>query len=67
MLPGGVPGFTHRTRSARRRLFSQPAVRVLRAPEPDLRTGEWIYRIEGRTADGFVVAVVFKFEASARY
>jgi len=35
---------------------------VLCAPEPDLRTGEWIYRIEGRTADGFVVAVVFKFE-----
>jgi molybdenum cofactor biosynthesis enzyme len=35
---------------------------VIRAAEPDLRTGEWIYRIEGRTADAHRIAVVFKFE-----
>ena len=35
---------------------------VLRAPEPDLRTGDWIYRIEGRTPDDDSIAVVFKFE-----
>jgi hypothetical protein len=35
---------------------------VLRAPEPDLRTGDWIYRIEGRTADHDRIAIVFKFE-----
>ena len=35
---------------------------VIRAAEPDLRTGEWIYRIEGRTTDDDRIAVVFKFE-----
>lgn len=35
---------------------------VVRAPEPDLRTGEWIYRLEGRTVDDDRIAVVFKLE-----
>ena len=34
---------------------------VIIAPEKDIRTGQWKYRIEGATADGRNVAVVFAF------
>jgi hypothetical protein len=30
-------------------------------PEPDLKTGEWKYRIEGRIVNGQWFAIVFKF------
>ena len=32
-------------------------------PEPDIKTGEWKYRIEGRTRDGLRLAIVFKFRS----
>jgi hypothetical protein len=32
---------------------------ILRPPEQDPRTGDWKYRIEGMTAEGTRVAVVF--------
>jgi hypothetical protein len=34
---------------------------ILMAPEKDIRTGQWKYRIEGMTADRRQVAVVFTF------
>lgn len=35
---------------------------VIMAPEPDIRTGDWKYRMEGRTADDENVAMVFTFK-----
>jgi uncharacterized DUF497 family protein len=34
---------------------------IIMAPEKDIKTGQWKYRIEGMTADGREVAVVFTF------
>lgn len=34
---------------------------IIMAPEKDIRTGQWKYRIEGMTADQRQVAVVFTF------
>jgi hypothetical protein len=34
---------------------------VIMAPEKDIRTAEWKYRIEGRTVEGQQMAVVFSF------
>ena len=31
-------------------------------PEPDIRGGDWKYRIEGYSSDGDKIAVVFAFE-----
>ena len=33
--------------------------------EPDIKTGEWKYRIEGRTPDGDWVCVVFCFKSDS--
>jgi hypothetical protein len=33
------------------------------APEKDIKTGHWKYRIEGRTADGRRIAIVFAFKS----
>src|SRR5450755_854489 len=35
---------------------------ILREPELDIKTGEWKYRLEGRTPDGIRIAVVFSFK-----
>ena len=34
---------------------------IIMAPEKDIKTGQWKYRIEGPTVDGRRVAVVFTF------
>ncbi len=34
---------------------------IIDAPEKDIKTGQWKYRIEGKTADGRHVAIVFTF------
>jgi hypothetical protein len=34
---------------------------ILMAPEKDIKTGQWKYRIEGSTADRAKVAIVFTF------
>jgi hypothetical protein len=34
---------------------------IIMAPEKDIKTGKWKYRIEGLTADRRQVAVVFTF------
>ena len=39
---------------------------VFMAPEEDLRTGEWKYRIEGREPDGKKLAIVFCFKENER-
>jgi hypothetical protein len=36
------------------------------APEPDIRTGEWKYRMEGYTPDGQWLAIVFCFRTRGR-
>jgi hypothetical protein len=35
---------------------------IYNSPEPDIKTGEWKYRIEGYTTDGIWLAVVFSFK-----
>jgi hypothetical protein len=35
--------------------------RVYAAPEPDIKTGDWKYRIEGNTPDGIWLAIIFCF------
>jgi len=35
-------------------------------PEQDIKTGEWKYRIEGKTPDGVWIEVVFCFKAADR-
>lgn len=35
---------------------------IYNAPECDIKTGEWKYTIEGLTADGIWLAVVFSFK-----
>lgn len=39
---------------------------ISRPPESDIRTGEWKYTIEGYTADGVYLAVVFSFKSVDR-
>jgi hypothetical protein len=36
------------------------------APEPDIRTGEWKYRMEGYVPDGQWLAIVFCFKTRER-
>lgn len=36
---------------------------IVMAPEKDIKTGQWKYRIEGITVDGRKIAVVFTFRA----
>ena len=33
--------------------------RVYEAPEPDIRTGEWKYRLEGREPGGALIVIIF--------
>ena len=35
--------------------------RIYAAPEPDIKTGDWKYKIEGNTPDGIWLAIVFCF------
>jgi hypothetical protein len=35
---------------------------IYREPEPDIKTGEWKYRMEGKTLEAVEVAVVFCFK-----
>lgn len=35
-------------------------------PEPDIRTGEWKYRVEGCEPGGQWIAVVFSFKTAVR-
>ena len=50
----------------------QDAIAVLRTggiidePEPDIRTGEWKYRIEGPEPGGKYTAIVFSFKVESR-
>ncbi|HWZ55059.1 MAG TPA: DUF4258 domain-containing protein [Verrucomicrobiae bacterium] len=50
-------------------LFFADALRVLKTgqiydePEPDPKTGDWKYRVEGREVDGKWLAIVFCFKA----
>jgi hypothetical protein len=39
---------------------------ILDEPEPDLRTGEWKYRIEGYEPGGKYAAIVFSFKLESR-
>lgn len=36
--------------------------RIYDAPEPDIKTGEWKYKVEGHTPDGTWLAIVFCFK-----
>jgi uncharacterized DUF497 family protein len=38
------------------------AGRIYEAPEPDIKTGEWKYRVEGHTPDGAWLVIVFCFK-----
>jgi hypothetical protein len=39
---------------------------IYNAPEPDIKTGEWKYRIEGREPGGKWVGIVFSFKTIER-
>lgn len=39
------------------------AGRIYEEPEPDIKTGDWKYRVEGHEPDGKWLAIVFCFEA----
>jgi hypothetical protein len=70
-LEDGAVGYgTHfREELAKERLSIEDAWPVLRRgriydpPEQDIKTGEWKYRIEGRTPDGTWIAIVFCFKS----
>jgi uncharacterized DUF497 family protein len=36
--------------------------RIYEAPEPDIKTGEWKYKVEGHTSDGVWLVIVFCFK-----
>lgn len=36
--------------------------KILQEPEPDIRSGDWKYRIEGIAVDGGALAIVFCFK-----
>jgi hypothetical protein len=36
--------------------------RIYAGPEPDIKTGEWKYKVEGHTPDGIWLAIVFCFK-----
>ena len=67
-----IPGAHFRDELAKERTGYEDAWHVLRtgviysAPEPDIRTGEWKYRIEGREPGGRWLAVVFCFKSLDR-
>jgi len=39
---------------------------IYKPPEPDIKTGEWKYRIEGHIEDGQWIAVIFSFKVRDR-
>ena len=39
---------------------------IFAPPEQDIKTGEWKYRIEGKTPDGIQIVVVFCFKTADR-
>lgn len=65
-----IPGKHFRDELAAEGLIFPDALRVLKTgqiynePEPDSKTGEWKYRIEGREVDGKWLAIVFCFKAT---
>lgn len=66
-----IPGKHFREELANEGLILPDAVRVLKTgqiydePEPDPKTGEWKYRVEGREVDGKWLAIVFCFKGTA--
>ncbi|SEF99302.1 hypothetical protein SAMN05421819_1598 [Bryocella elongata] len=40
--------------------------RVLDPPEPDIKTGEWKYRVEGHEPGGKYLVIVFSFKSVSR-
>jgi hypothetical protein len=71
-LEGGavIPGKHFRDELASEGLDLQDAWIVLRyghiydAPEQDIKTGEWKYRIEGPEPDGKWIVIVFSFKTA---
>lgn len=65
-----IPGKHFRDELAKEGLIFPDALRVLKTgqiykePEPDPKTGEWKYRVEGREVDGKWLAIVFCFKAT---
>lgn len=63
-----IPGRHFREELANEALTLLDAVQVLKTgcifnpPEQDIKTGEWKYRIEGHTADGIWLCIVFSFK-----
>ena len=69
MLKGNIiPGRHFRGELEKEGLDLQDAVRVLKMgnifhePEPDTKTGDWKYRVEGTEVDGKWLAIVFCFK-----
>jgi|ERR1700683_3212741 hypothetical protein len=70
-LGGGgrvIPGKHFREELSAEGLSMADAWHVLRVglifdpPEPDIKTGEWKYRIEGNVPDGKEIGIVFSFK-----
>ena len=65
-----IPGKHFREELANEGLILPDALRVLKTgqiydePEPDPKTGDWKYRVEGREVDGKWLAIVFCFKAT---
>lgn len=65
-----IPGKHFRDELAAEGLIFADALRVLKTgqilqePEPDPKSGEWKYRVEGREVDGKWLAIVFCFKAT---
>ena len=63
-----IPGSHFRKELEKEGLTLPDALHVLRTgqiydePEPDPKTGEWKYRIEGKEVDGKSLAIVFCFK-----
>jgi len=63
-----IPGRRFRGELEKEGLDLQDAVRVLKMgnifhePEPDTKTGDWKYRVEGTEVDGKWLAIVFCFK-----
>lgn len=64
-----IPGKHFREELANEGLIFPDALRVMKTgqiydePEPDPKTGDWKYRVEGREVDGKWLAIVFCFKA----
>lgn len=67
-----IPGKHFRDELANDNLTIEDAWSVLKSgniynpPEPDIKTGEWKYRMEGYTPDGEWLAIVFCFKTRER-